>query len=43
MCKINLAISYRVYSINSLTSITNRSIYNQKFANRYTDNVIYVN
>ena len=30
MCKSNGTISYRVYSIDSLTSITNRRIYKQK-------------
>ena len=42
MCKRNLTIWYRVYSIDNLTSITNRRINNKKIANRYIDNVIYV-
>ena len=30
MCKRNFTISYSVYSIDNLTPITNRHIYNQK-------------
>ena len=42
MCKCNFTISFRVYSIDNLISITIRLIYNKKIANRYIDNVIYV-
>ena len=42
MCKRNFTISYRVYYIDNLTSITNRRIYNKKIANKYIDSVIYV-